>query len=78
MPPFASQENEEYEEREDEFDLVAAPIEAKAEEAEEHIDITTLEPSELAHLPDANDSDEELVCLPTKPEPDEETATNAG
>eukprot|EP00967_Tisochrysis_lutea_P101004 scaffold151163_cov33-Tisochrysis_lutea.AAC.4 len=31
-----------------------------------------MEPSELAHIADADDPDDELICLPTRPEPDVE------
>lgn len=38
----------------------------------------TMEPSELAHFPDADDPDTELLCLPTKPDPDVEEDVTIG
>jgi len=72
------EENEEYEEREDEFDQQPAQVEAKAEDEAEHIDIVTLEPSELAHFPDADDPDIELECLPIRPLADDDESTEGG
>ena len=40
------------------------------EEEEEQIDITTIDPTELNHVPDADDDDDELLFLPTQPEPE--------
>jgi len=72
------EENEEYEEREDEFDQQPAQVEAKAEDEAEHIDIVTLEPSELAHFPDADDPDIELECLPIRPLADDDESAEGG
>ena len=49
------EENEEYAEREDEFDIKpTAELERQVEEVEEVIDIVTMEHTELAHVPDAD------------------------
>jgi len=66
------EENEEYAEREDEFDIVPETETKRAEEEEEElIDIVTIDPTELNHVPDAEDDDTELLFLPTQPEPDD-------
>jgi len=65
------EENEEYEEREDEFDIQPQQEVMEEEEIDELIDVVTIEPSELAHTPDADDSDQELLFLPIVLEPDE-------
>jgi COMPASS component SWD1 len=63
------EENEEYDEKEDEFDIKEAKDTKQADaEEEESIDILTLEPTELAHNPDADDDDDELLFLPTVPQ----------
>jgi len=57
------EENEEYEEREDEFDVQprgGAEV-RQDDDADEIIDVVTLEPSEVAHKPDADDDDPELL-----------------
>jgi len=38
----------------------------------------TRERSEVAHVPDAEDDDEELLFIPTHPEPDEEGDEGGG
>ena len=42
------------------------------------IDIVTLEPSELAHFPDADDPDIELECLPIRPLADDDESAEGG
>ena len=52
------EENEEYSEREDEFDIVPqAEVKAREEVDEEHIDILTIDQTELEHIPDADDDE---------------------
>ena len=47
------------------------PQEAKQEDVvDEFVDVVTLEPSELGHIPDDDDGDAELCFLPTTLEPD--------
>ena len=41
-------------------------------------DIVTLEPSELAHFPDADDPDIELECLPIRPLADDDESAEGG
>mmetsp|Transcript_20529 Transcript_20529/g.48716 ORF Transcript_20529/g.48716 Transcript_20529/m.48716 type:complete len:451 (+) Transcript_20529:114-1466(+) len=72
------EENEEYEEREDEFDNVEVTHDKKVEDDKKLIDIVTRERSEVAHVPDADDDDEELLFIPTHPEPDEEGDEGGG
>ena len=67
------EENEEYEEREDEFDIVEVTETKKESTEDEYIDIVTRQRSEVAHVPDADDDDEELLFVPTHPEADDET-----
>jgi len=66
------EENEEYEEREDEFDIKEVQ-EAKVDDpADELIDVVTVERSEVAHVPDADDDDAELLFIPTVPTADDD------
>ncbi len=64
------EENEEYAEREDEFDIVPQAETKQQDDEDELIDIVTIDPTELNHVPDADDDDEELLFLPTQPEPE--------
>jgi len=65
-------------EREDEFDNVEVTHDKKVEDDKKLIDIVTRERSEVAHVPDADDDDEELLFIPTHPEPDEEGDEGGG
>jgi hypothetical protein len=65
-------------EREDEFDNVEVTHDKKVEDDKKLIDIVTRERSEVAHVPDADDDDEELLFIPTHPEPDEEGGEGGG
>ena len=64
------EENEEYQEREDEFDLKPGfgVKQGADDEEEETIDILTVERTELEHTPDRDDDDVELLFLPTVPD----------
>ena len=65
------EENEEYDEKEDEFDIKHfAERDADEDEKDELVDILKEEVTELAHIPDDDDDDAELLCLPTVPEPE--------
>jgi len=72
------EENEEYAEKEDEFDIKPQDeLKQLDDDEEELIDIVTIEQTELAHVPDADDDEEELLFLPTQPECESsETAAN--
>jgi len=70
------EENEEYEEREDEFDIQPAPDPNNTEEDDEVIDVVGVEQSELAHYPDEADDEADLLFLPTRPEPDDDSAVD--
>jgi len=72
------EENEEYDEREDEFDILPPQDEHAEEEEDELIDVVTCERSELAHVPDADDDEEELLFIPTRPDPDDDGHGAAG
>ena len=65
-------------EREDEFDNVEVTHDKKVEDDKKLIDIVTRERSEVAHVPDADDDDEELLFIPTHPEGDEEGDEGGG
>ena len=66
------EENEEYEEKEDEFDIKAtADLEDKdGDKEDELIDITTVHATDVDHVPDAEDDDTELLFLPVVPQAD--------
>ena len=80
------EENEEYQEREDEFDLKPGfgVKQGADDEEEETIDILTVERTELEHTPDRDDDDVELLFQPTVPQSDAaraaatEAAANGG
>ena len=50
-------------EREDEFDNVEVTHDKKVEDDKKLIDIVTRERSEVAHVPDADDDDEEFLAV---------------
>ena len=54
------------------------PQALKGGEEDGPIDVVTRERSEVAHVPDADDDDEELLFIPTHPEPDDDTEAAAG
>lgn len=67
------EENEEYEEKEDEFDIKATADlqkEDEKKEEDETIDIVTVQQTDLDHVPDADDDDPELLFLPVVPQPE--------
>ena len=64
---------EEYEEKEDEFDIKAQADmlnEEDKRDEDEVIDIVHVQQTDLDHVPDADDEDRELLFLPVVPQPE--------
>ena len=75
------EENEEYEEKEDEFDIKAHADmlnEDEKRDEDEAIDIVSVQQTDLDHVPDAEDDDAELLFLPVIPQVESASASQAG